>query len=127
MALDFSSVDPYLALLAAAKGVPYDQLGAADKNERNEAKIWFLNRSELDMPNWSPLDPRVVLESRKHASLVVLRPHPSGKLNWQAGTAFSDTDEEWTVLTSFSDRPILDADDAWPEGWMWILAPKKEG
>jgi hypothetical protein len=78
--MDFESIDPYFAIVAAAKGVPYSEI---DKNEnlkeRTEAKIWFIKRTAPDfwidpplLSNWTN-----VPESERRALVNRLRHHLS--------------------------------------------------
>lgn len=73
------------------------------------------------MADWNPSDPRVVLVDRKWAAIILLRPHPTGKTRWEAGTGHAEMKHGWHVSTSFESRPMIS--DEWPEGWLWAFAP----
>lgn len=121
MALDFSSIDPYLAILAAARDVPYASLlDSYDKAERNEAKLWAIKRIGTD---WNDQDPRPLLKDSVNPHIVILRPSPHEGA-WRAATGYVRT-EEATIQTSAHNLYLIDENDAWPTGWLWCKAPER--
>jgi len=69
---------------------------------------------------WQNTDPRQ--HFNKRGKIIILMPHPNGR-GWLSATGEIDVKEMYNVFTSFIEHPMIDADENWPEHWLWTLAP----
>jgi hypothetical protein len=68
--------------------------------------------------DWKNTDPRK--DINKRADIVILRPGLSGFRSRTAGIGNVDTKTDWSIVTSFEDHRLINADDKWDSSWMWV-------
>ena len=68
---------------------------------------------------WYKNDPRHSIGKRADIVIVDLALNTSCLGN-------VDTKEAFTVFTGFQEKPMINADDEWPDSWLWAFLPKRE-